>query len=95
MMIFRNLAEESGPEQPVYAMQIMDDDVPKEMDSANMEMLAHLNIRLIRKLQSSGPYRLGGWCLWGWMAYEVARLLEEQGEVVELLVIIDVVAPGF
>ena len=95
MMIFRTLAEQLGSEQPVYAMQIMDDDVPKEMDSANMEMLAHLYIRLIRRVQPKGPYRLGGWCLWGWMAYEVARLLEEQGEVVELLVIIDAVAPGF
>jgi amino acid adenylation domain-containing protein len=95
MMIFRTLAEELGSEQPVYAMQIMDDDVPKEMDSANMEMLAHLYIRLIQRVQPSGPYRLGGWCLWGWMAYEVARLLEEQGEVVELLVIIDALAPGF
>jgi amino acid adenylation domain-containing protein len=95
MMIFRTLAEQLGSEQPVYAMQIMDDDVPPEMDSANMEMLAHLYIRLIRGVQPSGPYRLGGWCLWGWVAYEVARLLEEQGEVVELLVIIDALAPGF
>jgi thioesterase domain-containing protein/acyl carrier protein len=95
MMIFRTLAEELGSEQPVYAMQIMDDDVPKEMESASMEMLARLYIRLIRTVQPSGPYRLGGWCLWGWMAYEVARLLEEQGEVVELLVIIDALAPGF
>ena len=95
MMTFRSLAEQLGSEQPVYAMQIMDDDVPKEMDSANMEMLAHLYIRLIRRVQPKGPYRLGGWCLWGWVAYEVARLLEEQGEVVELLVIIDALAPGF
>jgi amino acid adenylation domain-containing protein len=95
MMIFRTLAEELGSEQPVFAMQIMDDDVPKDMESASMEMLARLYIRLIRTVQPSGPYRLGGWCLWGWMAYEVARLLEEQGEVVELLVIIDALAPGF
>jgi amino acid adenylation domain-containing protein len=95
MMIFRTLAEQLGSEQPVYAMQIMDDDVPKEMDSANMEMLAHLYVRLIQRVQPKGPYRLGGWCLWGWVAYEVARLLEEQGEVVEILVIIDALAPGF
>ena len=95
MMIFRTLAEEMGSEQPVYAMQIMEDDVPKEMDSASMETLASLYIRQIRTVQPSGPYRLGGWCLWGWMAYEVARLLEAQGEVVELIVIIDALAPGF
>jgi amino acid adenylation domain-containing protein len=95
MMLFRTLAEELGTEQPVYAVQMIDEDVPKEMDSANMEELARLYIGLIRKIQRSGPYRLGGWCLWGWMAYEVARLLEEQGEVVEVLVIVDALAPGF
>jgi thioesterase domain-containing protein len=60
-----------------------------------MEDLARLYIGLIRNIQPSGPYRLGGWCLWGWMAYEVARLLEEQGEVVEILVLVDALAPGF
>jgi amino acid adenylation domain-containing protein len=95
MMYFRALAEELGTEQPVYAIQMMDEDLPKEMDSASMEDLARLYIGLIRKVQPSGPYRLGGWCLWGWMAYEVARLLEEQGEVVEILIIVDAVAPGF
>jgi thioesterase domain-containing protein len=84
-----------GTEQPVYAIQMMDDDVPKEMDSPSMEDLARLYIRLIRNVQPSGPYRLGGWCLWGWMAYEVARLLEDQGEVVEILLIVDGLAPGF
>jgi thioesterase domain-containing protein len=29
------------------------------------------------------------------MAYEVARVLEEQGEIVEILMIIDALAPGF
>jgi amino acid adenylation domain-containing protein len=95
MMYFRVLADELGTEQPVYAIQMMDDDVPKEMDSPSMEDLARLYIRLIRNVQPSGPYRLGGWCLWGWMAYEVARLLEDQGEVVEILLIVDGLAPGF
>ena len=95
MMYFRALAEELGTEQPVYAIQMKDNDLPEEMDSASMEDLARLYIRLIRNVQPSGPYRLGGWCLWGWMAYEVARLLEEQGEVVEILVIVDALAPGF
>ncbi len=95
MMYFRALAEELGTEQPVYAIQVKDDDLPGGIDSPSMEDLARLYIKLIRNLQPSGPYRLGGWCLWGWMAYEVARLLEEQGEVVEILVIVDALAPGF
>ena len=95
MMYFRDLAEELGSEQPVYAIQMMDEDVTDEMASASMEDLARLYIRFIRKTQPNGPYRLGGWCLWGWMAYEIARQLEEEGETVELLAIFDAVAPGF
>jgi amino acid adenylation domain-containing protein len=95
MMYFRMLAEELGTEQPVYAIQMMDEDVPEAMDSPSMEKLARLYVRLIRDVQPSGPYRLAGWCLWGLMAYEVAHLLEEQGEVVEVLVMVDSVAPGF
>jgi thioesterase domain-containing protein/acyl carrier protein len=95
MMHFRILAEKLGLEQPVYAIQIKDEDVPDSMDPPSMEDLARLYIGLIRKAQPSGPYRLGGWCLWGWMAYEVARLLEEQGEIVEVLIVIDAIAPGF
>lgn len=95
LMVFRTLAEELGSEQPVYGVQIMDEDVSAEMETASMETLARLYLGLIRKSQPRGPYRLAGWCLWGWMAYEIARLLEEQGEEIELLVIIDALAPGF
>jgi amino acid adenylation domain-containing protein len=95
MMYFRVLAELLGSEQPVYAIQILEDDLPQEISSPSMEDLARLYVRFIRKMQPSGPYRLAGWCLWGWMAYEVARLLEEQGQTIELLAIFDAVAPGF
>jgi amino acid adenylation domain-containing protein len=95
MMYFRALAEELGTAQPVYAIQMKDSDLPEETEPANMKDLARLYIGLIRNVQPSGPYRLGGWCLWSWMAYEVARLLEEQGEVVEILLIVDALAPGF
>jgi amino acid adenylation domain-containing protein len=95
LMVFRTLAEELGGDQPVYGVQIMDEDVPQEMETASMESLARYYVGLIRKAQPRGPYRLAGWCLWGWMAYEIARQLEEQGEEIELLVIIDALAPGF
>jgi amino acid adenylation domain-containing protein len=93
MMYFRVLAEELGAEQPVYAIQIMDEDLGEE--PASMEDLARLYVGLIRKIQPSGPYRLGGWCVWGWMAYEIARVLEGDGELVEFLAVFDALAPGF
>jgi thioesterase domain-containing protein len=94
MMIFWPLAEELGENQTIFALQLLDEDVPPSMDSATFEELAMLYCNLIRDVQPEGPYRLGGWCLWGLMAYEVARLLEEQGAEVELLMIMDTWAPG-
>jgi amino acid adenylation domain-containing protein len=93
MTIFWTLAELLGVNQPVYALQMLDEDVPPSMDSANLEQLARLYCNLIREVQPEGPYRLGGWCLWGLLAYEVARQLEKDGAEIELLMIIDTWAP--
>jgi amino acid adenylation domain-containing protein len=43
----------------------------------------------IRAAQPRGPYRIGGFCVSGLVAYEVARLLEGQGETVERLVLVN------
>jgi len=94
MMIFSDMAAALGTSHPVYALQMLDEDVPPAMDSASLEEIAVLYRNLIREFQPRGPYRLGGWCLWGLVAYEVARLLEKQGEEVELLIIVDTWAPG-
>jgi thioesterase domain-containing protein len=48
----------------------------------------------VRNVQGSGPYRLGGWSLGGIVAFEMARRLQEKGESVDLLALIDAVAPG-
>jgi amino acid adenylation domain-containing protein len=94
MMIFWPLAEELGEHQSLYALQLLDEDISPSMESASFEQLALLYCDLIRQVQPEGPYRLGGWCLWGLMAYEIARLLEEQGDEVELVMIMDAWAPG-
>lgn len=46
-------------------------------------------LQLVRAEQPSGPYALGGWSTGGLVAYEMARLLEEQGEPVSRLVLVD------
>ncbi|MBS1799654.1 MAG: amino acid adenylation domain-containing protein [Acidobacteria bacterium] len=94
MMIFWPLAEELGVDQTIYALQLLDEDIPPAMATPSFAQLAALYCKLIREVQPEGPYRLGGWCLWALMSYEVARLLEEQGQEVELLMMIDSWAPG-
>lgn len=94
-MIFRALAGELGSSQPVYALQMPDEDVVAAAATYKYEDLIDFYVRLIREVQPSGPYRVSGWCVSGWVAYGVARRLEEDGETIELLTVIDVCAPGY
>lgn len=94
-MIFRTLAAEMGSSQPVYALQMLDEEITSAAASFSYDDLINFYVRLIREVQPSGPYRLSGWCVSGWIAYGVARRLEEEGEEIELLMIIDVWAPGY
>ena len=47
-------------------------------------------LREVRAVQPAGPYTLVGVCFGGWVAYEMARQLEEEEFEVERLVLIDV-----
>ena len=46
----------------------------------------------IRAVQPTGPYRLGGWCFGGVVAFEIAQQLHEQGEEVEFLALLGISA---
>lgn len=94
-MIFRTFAAELGPEQPLFALQMLDEDVATLVDPGNFDEFVNFYARLIRKIQPAGPYRLAGWCVSGWTAYAIARQLEAQGEQVEMLMVMDAWAPGY
>jgi len=82
----RDLARHLGPEQPLYAIHPLGLDggpVPPTIEAMAAEHLA-----LIRQVQPHGPYRIGGYCNGGLVAYETARCLAEAGELVEPLVLI-------
>ncbi|MFE3456750.1 SDR family NAD(P)-dependent oxidoreductase [Nocardiopsis aegyptia] len=54
-----------------------------------MTGLARHHLALVRRRQPRGPYLLGGWSMGGDLAQEMACLLHEQGETVDLLVLLD------
>jgi thioesterase domain-containing protein len=56
--------------------------------------MAALYVTALRTLQAEGPYRLGGWSMGGVVAFEMARQLAAQGEVVDLLALFDAAAPS-
>jgi amino acid adenylation domain-containing protein len=59
----------------------------------SVEAMAERYTEWIREIQPSGPYSLGGWCFGGVIAYEVAGLLTDAGERIELIAAIDSRAP--
>jgi acyl-coenzyme A synthetase/AMP-(fatty) acid ligase/thioesterase domain-containing protein/acyl carrier protein len=55
---------------------------------------ARRNALALRARQPTGPYRLGGYSYGALVAFEMACLLEQAGEHVELLVVLDAPAPA-
>src|SRR5262249_52789905 len=57
---------------------------------ASIEQMARERLSLIRAAQPAGPFRLGGYCNGGMVAFEVARLLQADGQQIEFLALVDV-----
>ena len=85
------LAGHLGPEQPFYALQSPGLAGGELFDS--VEAMASRYLEAIRAVQPRGPYRLGGWCTGGVVAFEMARQLLERGEEVDRLLLLDSPAP--
>ncbi len=91
---FTNLARAIGPEQPVYGV-----DRPETCEPAatpmTIEAMAQQLVRALRAFQPAGPYRLGGHCFGGLLAYEMAQQLVADGQEVALLALIETEAPSY
>ncbi|MFX5603213.1 thioesterase domain-containing protein, partial [Acinetobacter baumannii] len=59
----------------------------------SLEHLAHLHVMAIRSVQPTGPYRLLGWSLGGALAARMAAILEDAGETVGFLGLVDSLVP--
>ena len=79
-----------GRDQPVYGLQARglarpgEDALPDTMSTMAADYLEQL-----RAAQPRGPYRLLGWSVGGDIAHTVAVLLQDAGEDVELLALLD------
>jgi thioesterase domain-containing protein len=60
---------------------------------ASIEEMAAFYVDQIRKIQSQGPYLLGGMCAGGVIAYQMAACLGSAGERVQLVAILDGATP--
>jgi len=88
VLSFRSLAEALGDEQPFHGLQAAGlDGISSPADSVGEA--ARINVEAMRLVQPEGPYRLLGHSFGGVVAFETARLLQEQGEHVESLAMLD------
>jgi phthiocerol/phenolphthiocerol synthesis type-I polyketide synthase E len=88
VLMYRDLSRRLGDDQPFYGLQA------QGLDGASsplttVEEMAALYVEEIRRVQSHGPYFLGGYCLGGTVAFEVAQQLRAEGETVALLALFD------
>lgn len=88
VLSYRKLSHHLGPDQPFYGLQ------SKGLDGGceplkTIEEMAALYVGHIRTVQPRGPYFLGGYCMGGTVAYEVAQQLQAFGDEVALLALFD------
>ena len=88
----RNLSMHLGPKQPFYALQLHGLDSQNRSPTSMTEM-AQQYFAEIRRVQKKGPYQLGGYCYGGFVAMEMVRLLQQVGESVSLLALVDTYCP--
>jgi phthiocerol/phenolphthiocerol synthesis type-I polyketide synthase E len=88
ILIYRDLALRLGMDQPFYGLQALglDGSCPP---LTRIEDMAALYVKEIRRKQPRGPYFLGGYCMGGTVAFEVAQQIQAQGERVALLALFD------
>ncbi len=88
VLIYRHLSLHLGPDQPLYGLQCqgLDGSCPP---LETIEDMAALYVKEVRREQPHGPYFLGGYCMGGTLAFEVAQQLQSEGEPVALLALFD------
>jgi aspartate racemase len=87
-----NLSRRLGPEQPVYVFR--SNWATGEIRFQTIEEIAARYVGELRRFQPEGPYSIGGYCFGGNVAFEMARLLEEQGQPVALLALMNCSPPN-
>lgn len=90
---YQKLADYLSPDQPFYGVQ-PPGWTGHRVEIPQVEELAALYVAEIRQFQPEGPYYLGGFCFGGMVVYEMARLLQEAGQEVALLALIEPSALG-
>jgi non-ribosomal peptide synthetase component F/thioesterase domain-containing protein len=84
------LSRALGQEQPFYVLPPYD--IRNLPVAPSIEEMAAAHLAALRAVRPRGPYVIGGFCVGGVVAYELAQQIAASGESVEMLLIIDATA---
>ncbi len=79
---------------PLYGIQQYGNKEMKSLSFNSIQDIASYYIKSILRIQSEGPYLLGGWSLGGTISYEMALQLENMGHSIEKIIMFDSISPG-
>ncbi|WP_332415385.1 amino acid adenylation domain-containing protein [Mycetohabitans rhizoxinica] len=85
---YRGLVSHLEADQPIYGLQARGLD-GGSLPAVTIEAMAIDYIQQIRRIQPCGPYYLLGWSFGGKVVHSMATQLEQQGERVALLAVLD------
>ena len=88
VLLYQAVAKHLAPEYPLYGLQSQGLDGESE-PLHTIEEMADRYVREVRSVQPEGPYYLGGYCLGGTVAYEMAQRLLREGEDVAIVAMLD------
>ncbi|HEX9940303.1 MAG TPA: amino acid adenylation domain-containing protein, partial [Longimicrobium sp.] len=88
VMGYVNLVRHLGAGQPVFGVRDVGDDMARPITRIAAEHVA-----AVRGVQPEGPYYLAGWSFGGFVAYEMAFQLEQAGETVAFVGLLDTMSP--
>lgn len=81
-------------DNPVFGFQQLGNKELKNSGVRTIEVLASYYLKCLNTIHKEGPYLLGGWSMGGLISFEMARKLENNGQLVEKLILVDSAAPG-
>ena len=87
----RDISRLLGESQPFYVLPPVD---ISENPLPTVEEMATRHLKDLRAHRPQGPYLIGGFCIGGLIAYEMAHRLKAAGEQVPFVVLIDPELPG-
>jgi len=92
VLCYRELALHLGEDREIWGLEAPGLEAGEPLD--RIEDLAAFHLAALREERPQGPYLLGAWSFGGLVALEMARRLEDEGEDVPLVALLDTALPG-